>query len=393
MIGPSPLVRWTFYLSAFSIPFMCLYLPGTGNRIGVLRLIQLLLLGAALSQPRICLRLVPVALLWLVAYCGVRILSGLWLAPELSGIWWPTTLDWLEFSLPWVWIMFNLLQWPEIRRTGLWSLALGCSLCALCHLLGIGVSAVDNSVEEARTTVFGENANIVGATYAAGVIALVGLGMFKDLKLSRRLLLVPLVALLGTGLAKTGSRTALSLVTIGMALLLFQAESFAPRTKRYTSLALVGAVLVLIVWQEPTTMERFKDLDAHNPGKDNPRARMAPVLWEIFLRSPIYGSGPDQYQFELTRRAMPYLIRDQKTIAAHNLALLLLVETGLIGFLIFSAGLWMALAAAWRARLKASGYLPLALLLPFLVSGLVLSNPTTYHVFWFAIAYALAGAA
>ncbi len=33
------------------------------------------------------------------------------------------------------------------------------------------------------------------------------------------------------------------------------------------------------------------------------------MLWDIFLRSPVYGSGPDQYQFELTRRAMPHLIK------------------------------------------------------------------------------------
>ena len=140
-------------------------------------------------------------------------------------------------------------------------------------------------------------------------------------------------------------------------------------------------------------MERFSDLDPNNVGQHNPRARMAPVLWEMFLRSPIYGSGPDEYQFELTRRSMPYLVRDQRTIAAHNLVLLLLVETGVIGFVIFSAGIWQALLAAWRARARSGGFLPLALILPFVVSGIVLSNPTTDNAFWFAIAYALAGGA
>ncbi|HXJ73208.1 MAG TPA: O-antigen ligase family protein, partial [Candidatus Dormibacteraeota bacterium] len=163
--------------------------------------------------------------------------------------------------------------------------------------------------------------------------------------------------------------------------------------QRYASGALLGIGLAMIIWQVPTVVERFKDLDPHNLGQHNPRARMAPVLWEMFLRSPIYGSGPDQYQFELTRRAMPYLVRDQRTIAAHNLVLLLLVETGLVGFLIFSAGLRAALVAAWKARRQESGWLPLALLLPLLVAAIVLSNPATHHVFWFAIAYALAGPA
>ncbi|HXJ60591.1 MAG TPA: O-antigen ligase family protein [Verrucomicrobiae bacterium] len=392
-VAPNALVRWAFYASAFSIPFMCVYLPGTGERVGVLRLVQVLLLAAVVSQPRVCLRLAPLALIWFVVYCGVRIISGLWLSPELSGLWWPSTLDWLQFSLPWVWIIFNVLQFPRVRRPGLWSYVWGCSLCALLHVLGVGVSAVDNEMEEVRTTVFGENANVVGATYAVGVIVLIGLGMFKNLKSARRLLLVPLIALVGFGAAKTGSRTALLLIGMGVVVLLFQAESFSARAKRYASLVLVGAVLAGIVWQVPTVWARFNDLDPHNLGQDNPRARMAPVLWEIFLRSPIYGSGPDQYQFELTRRAMPYLIRDQRTIAAHNLALLLLAETGAIGFLIFSAGLWEALAAAWKARLTYCGYLPLALLVPFLVAAFVLSNPAPHHVFWFVIAYALAGAA
>src|SRR6185437_6655005 len=113
------LVRWAFYLSVFMIPFTKLYLPGTGERIGVARLVQVLILCAAISQPRVCLRLVPVALFWFLAYCGVRIVSGLWLTPELSATWWPGTLEWIEFSLPWLWVMFNVLQFPEARRGGL----------------------------------------------------------------------------------------------------------------------------------------------------------------------------------------------------------------------------------------------------------------------------------
>lgn len=390
-IAPNAFVRWVFLLSIFSIPFTCVYLPGTGDRVGVLRLVQVLLLSAVLSQPRVCLRFVPVALLWFVVYCGVRILSGLWFSPDLASLWWPTTLGWLQFSLPWAWILFNLLQFPMLRRAGLWAFVWGCSLCALLHILGVGVSAVDNNVEEVRTTVFGENANVVGATYAAAIIAMIGLGMFRNVKLSRRLLLVPLLGLVGFGLAKTGSRTALLLVAMGTVVLLLPAKSSSSGPGRYASVAVIAAVLATIIWQVPTVVERFKDLDPHNIGQHNPRARMAPVLWEIFLRSPIYGSGPDQYQFELTRRAMPYLVRDNRTIAAHNLVLLLLVETGLVGLLIFSAGLWAALAAAWRARQKESGWLPLALLLPLLVAAIVLSNPATHHVFWFSIAYALAG--
>ena len=393
LAGPSGFVRWAFYLSVFAIPFARFYIPGTGERLGVIRIEQLLLLCAALSQPRVCLGRVPVALLWIGAYCGLRILSGLWFSPELWASWWPTTLGWLQFSLPWVWVMFNLVQFPGVARQGLWALVWGCVLCASFHIAGVGVTVVEDGMEGIRSTVFGENPNVVGATYAAGLIALIGLGMFKNIQLSRRWLLLPMIALVGMAMAKTGSRAPFFIVGIGILVLLLQAQSFSSRTRRYTTLILIGAVFAVILCMVPTVMNRFQDIDPHNIGHHNPRARMDPVLWDIFLRSPTYGTGPDQYCIELTRRALPYLIAKRQAIGAHNLALMLLVETGIIGFVVFQTGQCKALAAAWRARLRPCGLLPLALLLPFFVAGFVMANPLSDQVFWLALAYSLAGAA
>jgi O-antigen ligase len=90
---------------------------------------------------------------------------------------------------------------------------------------------------------------------------------------------------------------------------------------------------------------------------------------------------------------MPHLLRDQRLITSHNLALKMLVETGLIGFLFFAAGLKAGLVSAWRSRLKPCGSLPLALLLPLAIAGVIVADPSQLLVFWFAMAYALAGAA
>lgn len=391
-LRPNSFVRWAFYLSVFSIPFTQLYLPGTGGRIGVIRVVQALILGAILSQPRVCLRLVPIAIFWFLAYCGVRILAGLCFTPELSTLWWPSTLHWLQFSLPWVWAMFNVLQFPNLGRRGLWALVWGCSLCALLHIAGIGVVDVDKGVQ-GRSTVFGENANVIGTTYAIAAIALVGLGMFKDVRLHQRLVLLPLIAVVGAGMAKTGSRTAILTLIMGVAVLFGLGRSFGSRTKRFACLVLMGAVLAGVIWQIPTVMKRFESLDSSRIREQEGRVRMAPVLWEMFLRSPIYGSGPDGYQFELTRRTMPYHFKEQRMIAAHNLALLLLVETGIIGFLLFASGLKLGLVSAWKARLRPCGPLPLALILPLVIAGVTVSDPSHHLVFWFAMAYALAGAA
>jgi O-Antigen ligase len=390
-LRPNVLVRWAFYLSVFAIPFSYLYLPGTGGRIGVLRIVQMFILCGILSQPRVCLRLAPTALFWFLGYIAMRILWGLWLTPEMVASWWPSSREFLEF-LPWVWVMFNVLQFPDARRGGLWALGLGCSLCALFHIAGIGVTEVANGLDN-RSSVFGVNANELGATYATAMVALLWLWLVPTRTLSQRLLPFPLFVLIGIAMAKTGSRTAIFILAIGILVLLFFGKTLGSKLRRLACLLLLGAVVAVIVWQIPTVMERFEELNPHNIGEHNPRARMAPVLWEMFLRSPLYGLGPDSYHWELTRRAMPYLFNEGMLIDAHNLLLQLLVETGIIGLLLFSLGVKAALLSAWKARLNSCGPLPLALLLPIVISGATISLPSYHPAFWLATAYALAGAA
>ena len=389
-LRPNFLVRWAFYLSIFTIPVSHLYLPGTGDRVGVERIVQVLILFGVLSQPRVCLRFVPAALFWFLAYIGIRILWGLWLTPEMSAYWWPSSREFVEL-LPWVWVMFNVLQFPEARRGGWWALGLGCSLGALCQVAGIGATAVDNGLDD-RFSAFGLNANELGATYAAAMISLLGLWMTRTGTWIQRLLPFLLIVLLGVAMAKTGSRTAILILIMGVLVLLCFGKMFGSNWRRLACLLLLGTAVAAILWQNPTAMERFQEISLQNIGQDNPRARMAPVLWKMFLRSPLYGSGPDGYEYELTRQAMPYLFNQNTVIDSHNLALMLLVETGVIGFLLFTWGVALALAAAWRARRQSCGPLPLALLLPFVVAGATVTHPASYLVFWMAIAYSLAGA-
>jgi O-antigen ligase len=179
---------------------------------------------------------------------------------------------------------------------------------------------------------------------------------------------------------------------MGIGVLFWQGRALGSRIKRLAILVLIGAVLAGVLSRIPTTMKRFEKLDSSIQAQEG-RVRMAPVLWEMFLRSPIYGSGPDGYQLELTRRAMPYLLKEQRLVVAHNLALLLLVETGLMGLLLFGSGLLTGLASAWKARLKPCGSLPLALLVPLAIASVTVSDPSHHLVFWFAMAYALAGTA
>jgi O-antigen ligase len=207
-----------------------------------------------------------------------------------------------------------------------------------------------------------------------------------------RFIIFPLAGFVAIGLAKTGSRTGTLFAVLGILILLPQTRAFVPRVKRYVVILLLAAVFAGVMSQIPTVLKRFQ-VASSGPATDESRVRMIPVLWEIFLRSPITGTGPDRYQYELTRRAMPYLTEKQQTISCHHLALLLLVETGVIGFTVFFIGLGLALASAWRARHGPCGLLPMAWLLPMTLGGLAISSNIYSPVFWMAIAYSLAAAA
>ncbi len=391
IVEPNALVRWAFYLSIFALPFYRLYIPGTGDRVGVTRVIQMLLLLAVLSQPRVCLRFIPATLFWFLGYLALRLISGFVLSPELRKIWWPSTFALLQFSVPWIWIIFNVVQFPNQRRAGLRALVWGCAFCALLHVLGIGVSALDKGAE-GRSTIFLTNANIIGSNYAMAMIIVIGFSLFNNAPFGQRLASLGLLALIGTALAKTGSRTSAFLVTLGVVVLLFQSEALSSKARRLLSLLLIVVVFTAVLWEVPAFRHRFEQVNSPQGRQQEGRVRMLPVLWEMFLRSPIYGSGPDQYQAELTRRAMPHLIREQRTIAAHNLVLLLLVETGVIGFTVFAIGLWKTLSSAWRARMTPEGLLALALLVPYLICAILFANPLGNEIFWFVIAYGMAGA-
>jgi O-antigen ligase len=389
-LRPNLLVRCAFYSSLFAIPFLRLYIPGTGERIGIERAIQGLLFLSMLSRPKVCLRFIPVSLLWFVAYCGVRIVSGLWQAPGYSTLWWPSSLELLQFFLPWAWLMFNVMHYPNFGHRGLWAFAIGVSLCALLHVVGIGVTEVDHGID-GRSTVFDQNANEIGEIYGVALVALVALGLFRNTRQSLRFIVFPLAAAVAIGLAKTGSRTGTLYAVLGILILLPQTRAFVPRIKRYLVILLLAAVFAGVVSQIPTVLKRFESASS-GPATDESRVRMIPVLWQIFLRSPVTGTGPDRYQYELTRRAMPYMAEKQQTICSHNLALLLLVETGIIGFTIFSIGVGKALISAWRARNGPCGLLPVAWLLPMSIGGLTISSPIFAPIFWLAITYSLAGA-
>jgi O-antigen ligase len=384
---PNLLVRVGFCLVITLIPFGHLYLPGTGERIGAVRISQAVMLLSLFVQPRVCFGRAPFAFFAFAGYVLFRVLNGVVLSLEWQESWTNSTIVLLDSLLLFL-FLFNLLRYPGMPRLALWSMAIGASVTALCQAVGIGVTAVNSF--ETRLSVFGENANVVGLTYSVGLLCLLALFYSRLLPpLFLRLAMLPAAAVLTYGLALTASRGAFLVLAIGFILL---AVSSNGRTSRSAHIALVLIALLLtsaVFLTRPVVLNRLLGRAAP-PSQGEARARMFPVLWRMFLTKPIVGLGPDAYKYEMTRRALPGWWARGKLISAHNLVLLLLVETGLVGFTIYSLGFLSVGKRAFRAWREHRCMLPLALFIALAVLAILAGVVHYNRVYWLVMAYASA---
>jgi hypothetical protein len=217
----------------------------------------------------------------------VRILSGLWQAPEYSKLWWPNSLELLQYFLPWAWLVFNVLHYPGFGHRGLWAFAIGVSFCALMHAVGIGVAEVDNGID-GRSTIF-EQMQMKLAKFLGPLVALVP-GLFRSTKQSLRFTIFALAGLVAIGLAKTGSRTGTLFAVLGILILLPQTRAFVPGIKRYLVILLLAVVFAGVVYQIPTVLKRF-EVASSGPPVDESRVRMIPSTVGNFLAESYHGFG------------------------------------------------------------------------------------------------------
>src|SRR5881409_3105277 len=103
--------------------------------------------------------------------------------------------------------------------------------------------------------------------------------MFKDVKLHQRVLLFLMIGAVAIGLAKTGSRSAVLILALGIAVVIFHGRAFGAKSKRLALAAAIGIILAGVVWQIPTVVERFQQVSSSAKlQKREGRVRMAPVL-------------------------------------------------------------------------------------------------------------------
>ena len=375
-----PLVRWGLYLFVFSLPFEW---PQRSIPVEVTTLTGGIFLLATLIQPQRCFARLPTALWW---FCATLVVF--WVSFAGGGGTYPG--DALKAfvlrlqNLLAFWAAYNLMRDDRIATRTWLTFGVACVALAAFTLAGAVNLDEDWVKKSGRVTLFGQNANHAGLILASGALALVGLTYGRDRKLLRpRLLVWPLLALIGIALVKTGSRGSFLSLTLGLWTFTAGGRTILVKLRNTAVAVLAVALLAWAAWQLPLMRERFQQVEQGNLAG---RERIFPAAWGLFLERPLLGWGPAQNKYELARR-LPEEFRTWRD--THNLVLELLTSVGVIGALPFFLGTGLCVWGAWRARRGNHGILPFAMAVALLM-GNMSGNYIGLKLFWLVLAWGAA---
>jgi O-antigen ligase len=379
----SPLVRWTLYLTTFSIPLQ--YPDRFAFEVSTITGAAFLL--TSLLQPSICYGRVPWALGAYTLYVYIQLV-----ALVVQGTSYPGGLFLDEVTratlLLLLWIVFfwactNLFRDERIYRSALWAFVAGCLVRAALPLAGIGRTAHVQGTGGERVTAFGQNANQSGQTLALGLLALIGLAYIQSRGRSpARWLGWGSVGLIAVGQVQTGSRGSLLALCAGLLVYLSAGRSLRSRIRNAAVVAIGVGLFYVLVSRSEVMQGRIARAEA---GSFSQREKIFPIVFAMVRERPVLGWGPITNKYEIASRLgdPTHMRRDP-----HNIVLEMLSSCGLLGAAAFFAGLWLCLRQAWRARAGPRGLVPLAMLLAILVSNMS-ENRLSGPLLWLILACAL----
>lgn len=374
-----PSIRYAFYLFVFAIPFETASTETVSMLGSILMILGLVLTGAALLQPRVCFNPPPGAFWCFVGYLVFCLALGTtqnldYIRPVL------TKLVTLAQLLVLMCISFNLFRYPEICRNALLLFVAACAILSVLQVSGVGTV----QVAQGRSSMFADNANAVGATLSLGLIALLGLTYGRN-TVERRITLFAwtVFPIIGTAIVMTGSRGSLAGLVVGIALLILRDGTWQAKL-RIGSIALLAiGFLVFSALSDDAMRTRLER--AFYQGDTAGRDKIQGHAWVMFFEKPMLGWGPVYNVVELGSRL------GRSARYPHSLYLTVLTETGVLGSVLFFGGLGLIVRAAWQARFRMEGALPMALMGSILISAYA-SQWTGRKLFWVMMAYVLASA-
>jgi O-antigen ligase len=374
-----PSIRYLFYLFLFSVPFETAITETVSIVGSIPMIIGMALTGAALLQPRICFNPPPGAFWCFVGYLILCLALGTTQNLGYMNLA-LTRLTKFAQMLLLMWICFNLLRYPEICKNALLIFIAACAILAVLLITGVGT----RGVAQGRSSLFGDNANTVAGTLSLGLITLVGITYGRTI-VERRLTLLAWIVfpIIGTAIIMTGSRSALIGLVVGIALLVVRDGTWKAKLKISSIAVLAIGFLVLTALSDDAMRTRLER--SWYQGDSSGRDRIHAQAWAMFFEKPMLGWGPWYNDVELGSRL------GRSIRGAHSLYLAVLTEAGLLGSILFFGGLGLLVRAAWQARLRMEGALPMALMGSVLISSFA-ALWTGLKLFWLIMAYVLASA-
>jgi O-antigen ligase len=376
------IVRWTFLLFIFTIPFENISLEAIRGVSSVSRLAGLLFFSACLFYPRVCFRRPPPALWWFAAYAAVCGLRGLLIPEEFLG----RFIGYFQMLIQLLvlcWIGSTLLQEEKFTKHALLIFSIAVLLSAIGMLLRL--PGFSKTLANNRLSAAGFNPNGFAVIMALGTQTLIWFGIGQTLR--NRWVRMASLAMSTVSLAAmvyTGSRGGIAAFVIGTVL-----YALPYRRSKRKMIAILGVAIAIVsiaytVVHNQGTLSRFEE--TYETGSTTGRSTIFAAAIEMIFEKPLLGWQPLMHSYELGSR-LGVVVRD-----THNLFLHLLTEGGLLGAMPFFIGLGLCVRAAWTARDSSLGLLPLVWLTTILVSSMSGTN-LTRKILWLVLMLSLASEA
>ena len=335
------IVRWTFLLFAFTIPFETVNLEALPGASSLARLAGLLFFSTCFLYPKVYFRRPPQALWWFTGFASVSVLRGFFIPEQLVGQFISEIQTFVQL-LVLCWFGSTLLQEEKNVRHTLLTFLIATLLVAIGLFLGLpGFSQMMGE----RLSFVGANPNAFAVLMALGAQGLIGFGIEQIRRNTwmrvtfMALSLVPL-----TTMVYTGSRSGIIAFLAGVAVYALPYRSSKRKMAAILGVTIAVVGVVYIVVNDPNTLSRLEF--SYQTGDTAGRDRLFTAAREMISEKPLLGWGPKVYLYELgVREGKGYKLR-----GAHNLFLDLLLEGGFLGAMPFLIGFGLCVRAAWTAR-------------------------------------------
>lgn len=257
-------------------------------------------------------------------------------------------------------VFLALLNWELSHKQ--WTfliicLGTGCSIAIAKGWFGLEEAPWTQSDKVQRASLEAINTNHVAYACVACLSLIIAFWATprvakSDRELYYSLIVFGAVGILILGLVITASRGAI----VGLAGVVCVLFARAAAKKQFGNLIFAGAatgLTTVAITTSSTVMARFE-----NVGENYIRLDLWPAAWNLFIEKPILGIGVGQF---------PALSGFE--IYPHNGFLSILVELGLVGFLVYAMLVWSVLKRSFRGSLKWIPLIVMSGLLPVIMTG------------------------